>query len=210
MGDLLNLRTRKGRQKDYRMEIKSNTLWPTTFWHTIITEFKIHPTRVNYNEDLFGYINSLKSKSEGRIKSNRGGWQSDLLDEKNDELSPLTTKIFDMVNNIGFNNKFKMSQIWANVNRPGSFNIMHRHAGDTISGTYYVKTPRNCGRLQFRCPTNGIVNDHFWLAKNNGDFFNLIPEDGLLALWPSYVDHWVEPNYSNDERVSISFDLKVI
>ena len=31
--------------------------------------------------------------------------------------------------------------------------------------------------------------------------------EGLLMIWPSYVDHFVEPNQTNNERISISFDI---
>ena len=34
---------------------------------------------------------------------------------------------------------------------------------------------------------------------------NLI--EGLLAVWPIYLDHFVEPSKTDEERISISFDI---
>jgi len=33
--------------------------------------------------------------------------------------------------------------------------------------------------------------------------------DGLLMLWPSFLDHFVEPSQTDKERISISFDVVV-
>jgi hypothetical protein len=31
--------------------------------------------------------------------------------------------------------------------------------------------------------------------------------EGLLMIWPSYLDHFVEPSQTDEERISISFDI---
>ena len=55
-------------KKEPRMTIKQDLLWPTPLYHTVLHDFKIHPTKINFNEDLIGYANGLKEKGKGRIK----------------------------------------------------------------------------------------------------------------------------------------------
>ena len=37
----------------------------------------------------------------------------------------------------------------------------------------------------------------------------ITPEDNLLVLFPSNLYHHVEPNQSNEDRISLSFNVKV-
>jgi hypothetical protein len=32
-------------------------------------------------------------------------------------------------------------------------------------------------------------------------------QDGSLLLWPSFLEHFVEPSRTDEERMSISFDI---
>ena len=41
----------------------------------------------------------------------------------------------------------------------------------------------------------------------NGTYFKIPPKEGTLLLFPSYVPHMVEPNTSDVNRISISFNL---
>ena len=35
------------------------------------------------------------------------------------------------------------------------------------------------------------------------------PKEGALVLFPSYVDHSVNENLSNEERIVISFNIRI-
>ena len=61
-----------------RKIIRQELLWPTPYWHTHIWDFMRSETRVTFNEDFTSWING-EMKKETVVKSNRGGWQSELL-----------------------------------------------------------------------------------------------------------------------------------
>ena len=42
-------------------------------------------------------------------------------------------------------------------------------------------------------------------ANNNG----VKPEPGMLVLFPSYLEHSVNPNLSDHERIVISFNISL-
>ena len=69
-----------------RKIIKQETLWPTPYWYTQIWEFMRSKTRVTFNEDFTNYILNEAESKDSVIKSNRGGWQSELVDPKTPKL----------------------------------------------------------------------------------------------------------------------------
>jgi len=195
-------------KKDDRTVIRQNQLWPTPYWFCEINEFKTHPTRVSFNEDITNYILGLEENTTSVHKSNRGGWQSELLNPEG-EMKPLVQKTGEICTNLGIGIKeLWIPQIWANVNRKHNWNIIHQHGAYSLSGTYYVKVPKNSGRLIFRDPRMGAIGNMFF--RNNiggGEFANIDIAEGMLVLWPAFLDHFVEPNESDEERISISFDI---
>jgi uncharacterized protein (TIGR02466 family) len=95
---------------------------------------------------------------------------------------------------------------WVNINAQGSRNVMHDHKGGEFSAVYYLQG-ENCGPLRLVNPAN-ILGDHV-----NGVFvrdFYFHPKDGDLILFPSWVPHEVEPNFSPRDRVNIAFDIRYI
>jgi len=192
-----------------RKIIKQEMLWPTPYWHTQVWEFMRSKTRVTFNEDFTNYILNEAENKESVIKSNRGGWQSDLVDPTDENYKPLVREIVEFVKYLNLNIKdMRIIQLWTNVNRKNDFNIIHQHGHYTLAGTYYVKVPKNSGRIVFRDPRPGAIGNIFLNDKfDKGEFMSMNIMEGSLAIWPSYLDHFVEPSNSDEERISISFDI---
>ena len=191
-----------------RQVIRQELMWPTPYWYTIIEEFKEHPTKVSFNEDISGWVMGMFEKDQSVKKSNRGGWQSD-LQKPDGELKPLVEKIDELCKNINLKiQETFIPQLWINVNKKGDWNAIHQHGHYQLSGTYYVKTPKDCGRIVFRDPRPGAIGNSFMIIifdKVESKNVNIV--EGLLMLWPSYLDHFVEPSQADKERISISFDV---
>ena len=195
--------------KPSRKIIKQEMLWPTPYWYTHIWEFIRSETRVTFNEDMIGSIQGMMDKDEGVKKSNRGGWQSELYDSKNEMFEPLINEIREFCSNLPLNIKeIIIPQLWVNVNKRGDWNIIHQHGQYDLSGTYYVKVPKDSGRLVFRDPRPAAIGNKFFVNRfDNGEFKNVNVMEGMLGIWPAYLDHFVEPSDTDEERISISFDI---
>ena len=188
------------------MKFEAHLLWSTPLYLTTDTNLD--------NDKLAKYIyNNQKDDPDGRVLSNdQNGWQSNLLDPNSEVLKPLSDTIYKLC--LGLNlgiEKIKIPQMWANINPTHGFNVPHQHGTYQISGTYYVQTPENCGNIVHRDPrpgamSNGFFNDRF----DHGECRKTYVKEGLLAMWPSFVDHYVEPNRNTKERISISFDVNTI
>jgi uncharacterized protein (TIGR02466 family) len=93
---------------------------------------------------------------------------------------------------------------WINVNDPQSRNVMHNHATAHFSAVYYAQA-QNTGELRFINPAMTLSN-----IISTGPFtrdFYINPNDGDFILWPAWVPHEVEPNYSESTRINIAFDI---
>tara|TARA_R100001443_G_scaffold107347_1_gene117152 strand:+ start:14872 stop:15486 length:615 start_codon:yes stop_codon:yes gene_type:complete len=127
-----------------------------------------------------------------------------------------THKIFEPLNQIlkqvsittfGKNvESVKVANMWANILKRGEYHLLHTHNEHTMSGAYYLKVPENSGQLYFRDPR---PNSNSWtqkfLDKGNMRFFDV--KEGDLYFWPSFLDHGTTPHGSDEERITISFDL---
>lgn len=94
--------------------------------------------------------------------------------------------------------------VWANVNAPGSRNTMHSHPTAHLSSVYYLQA-KNTGNLRLLNPSNilGFCNFSSPFIRD----FEFSPSDGDLIIWPSWVPHEVETNFSNLPRVNLVFDI---
>jgi len=190
--------------------IKQEMLWPTPYWYTHIWEFMRSETRVTFNEDMIGSINGMIEKDEGVKKSNRGGWQSKLLPPTG-ELEPLSIEISEFCKSINLGiNEIVIPQMWINVNKKNDWNTIHSHGQYNLSGTYYVKVPSDSGKIVFRDPRPSAISNLFMVNRfDKGEFRKVKPIEGLLILFPSYLDHFVEPSNADEDRISISFDVVI-
>ena len=103
-----------------------------------------------------------------------------------------------------------MTDCWVNIMPRQVVHGPHLHPLSTISGTYYVKTPKGCPGLKFEDPRL----ERFMAAPpriaaarpQNRPWIVLPAEAGNVVLFESWLRHEVSPNPVAAERVSISFN----
>jgi uncharacterized protein (TIGR02466 family) len=185
----------------------------------IFDVFKQFVVKTKLNEDLKKLIKfsfKIEKEQKGRFISNRGGFQSNDLDLKELILDSLIKKI-QLNSNVLFNDFLKikhqlsLGNIWININRHKDFNIPHVHPFSKLSGVFYVKIPNNSGELTF---INDYPIEYFINLPSSTEFngynsseWKFKPEENMLYLFPSWLKHYVHPNLSDQERISISFNL---
>ena len=193
---------------------KPNLIFPTPIWTMQLDNYE------NVNELMFNYIKiQQKSDEIGINKSNVKGWHSKDFDLKENVtqkfigfISPSIEQVMTDMNWEKEKQKIKISNMWAIVNKGGSTNLRHQHGNSTISGAYYVRAPENCGEIVFYDPRPAPVYFH---PKNNkpnplnATVNSVNPVEGVLVLFPSYLDHSVNENKSDKERIVISFNINL-
>ena len=167
------------------------------------------------------YLRNIILEDSGRKISNYGGYQSKDLNI-NEYTQPLLTRVNYCVNEVAKSiglkeNKLKLQKFWLNVNSKKDFNVPHTHNGSIISGVFYVKCPKNCGDLAFRNQNGDILRCYlrhsnliggidYNFTEFTSELWSVIPEENSLILFPSWLEHYVEPNNSEEKRISIAFN----
>ena len=192
-----------------------NLFFSTPVWVSKISEYK------DINEEMYKYINKLNSEDKkGIVRSNINGWHSKEFNLNEPSPQKYIQKILPYIEKVikdmdwdNINQIVKITNMWAIINKGGAANHRHHHGNSDISAAYYVRAPKNCGEIVFYDPRPAPVYSHPKSIKPNtlnAMVNSVTPVEGALVLFPSYLDHSVNPNLSNDERIVISFNIKLM
>jgi uncharacterized protein (TIGR02466 family) len=172
-------------------------------------------------QNLIDWIYEFKEKDSGITKiSNKGGWQSEskqvFLDEGFEQFTDyLIPPITDLLKSYKIDNQIQVVDMWLNVNGPKSYNVSHRHPGSDLGGVIWVKQTPESGRFVFDNldERNEIltININREYLRENNMLPEIVPEykDGTMVIFPSMLSHRVEINETDEDRISISFNLKI-
>ena len=159
------------------------------------------------------YCLDHQNKNEGRILSNIGGYQSNDV-----SIIPLAKEINKYLNVFaeayGVDNELMLGSMWININEYKDYNKSHSHPNSLFSGVYYVKAPEKCGYISFESPGVDIMEHTYsTIDFKEWNMFNIHTRwqevrDNILYVFPGWLKHRVEPNLSNEKRISISFNIK--
>jgi uncharacterized protein (TIGR02466 family) len=79
-----------------------------------------------------------------------------------------------------------------------------------LSGAYYVRTHPGADTINFHDPRHqtGIIRPPVVeLTAENTDLVVVTVRNGTLLLFPAYLQHSVDANTSDEERISLSFNI---
>jgi len=167
--------------------------------------------------------NLRKTDPNGRRLSNQGGWQSmDFRPGTHPELKSLEDVIMaqaeQCVRDFGYNENtcfIVLENLWININQKGDTNSVHIHDNSFVSGAYYVKATPEQGSIIFYKSYNQdfITSSQAQIKRYTALSASAIafkPETGKLVMFPGWLPHGVERNSTDDDRISISFNVKII
>lgn len=198
--------------------IQRRDIFATAVWESSLPDFEKQKETI---------ITALKGRRNqdpiGVYKSNYGGYQS--VDDLTNcaELAPFFQHLMNnivpsVINDCSMSvGTGSITQCWVNFNdRLNALNMPHTH-GDVLSGAFYINLPIGSGNLVLQ---NRNVND-LWKGlrlidlKDEKTIFNpyikthFAPPivEGSIYVWHSYLEHYVVPNATDVERISISFNI---
>jgi uncharacterized protein (TIGR02466 family) len=173
------------------------------------------------NKSIIEYAHKLKKENiKGASVSNIGGWQSQNINLNDEPVKPLFDYITKTINEIhkkvGMSESCHqvISEAWININGKGHANAQHSHAGGFFSGVYYMQCEENQGHINF---INPIMGHQYTMKRFMADSWNefnagkwkVVSKTNSLIIFPSWLEHYVEPNLVDKERVSISFNTLI-
>ena len=172
-----------------------------------------HPT---LNQELERDIVAWSKQDKGIVRTNVQGWHSTTDMHQKPQFKKLVSMLYACQKTIydqeHLDSEPVLGNMWANINPPGGMNRAHQHPNSLWSGVYYIKAPKNCGYLKIDDPRSvacmsrprqkeGKVPERL-LRETHYE-----PIAGRCIMFPSWLMHCVDPNNSNDIRISVSFNF---
>ena len=99
---------------------------------------------------------------------------------------------------------------WATVLAKGASHKAHSHPNNFLSGVYYLRTRPGADTINFHDPraqASVIRPPVVELTAGNTDQVVVRVSSGTLLMFPSYLEHSVDANTSEGERISISVNI---
>ena len=184
------------------------------------------PMAYYYNTDLIddlkSYILSLETKG---IDSNVSVNIKHNLVESNFGLFLDDTKVIkDTANWIGdcirrTVNQIQMEQMgyginfnesWYHITKTNGMHEPHIHPSCSWCGIFYIQSgDKDSGHTVFENPIVSTYIDRGNLYLNNMSTLRIIPEDGKLVLFPSYLSHYQALYKGTEDRIVVAFNASV-
>mgnify|MGYP003123486200 FL=1 len=176
----------------------------------------VYAKDINLNLNLLTKeIVEWSKKDEGLRKTNVNGWHSKTHMHTIPVFKPLVDELYEMQREIYkeelLERKPKLGNMWANINYKGSLNMPHVHANSLFSGAYYIKVPKDSGLLKLNDPRQ---ETHFIKPARKDQVplhlapeIHIQPKENRIIMFPSWLEHCVEMNESEDIRISVSFNF---
>ena len=193
------------------MQIVPNYLFPTVVWSTLFDD------RESFNATLLEQIYRLRDQDPAGVENtNVRGWQSPNNVQNLPEFEPLNLRILQVCQRIAESQHFHpdlvlQHEAWININPPGASNKIHFHANCHFSGIYYISLkPPECGSIFFRDPrvaSRMLTYPTTQPTEFTSDEVRMDPEAGRMYVFPGWLEHGVEENRSDQDRVSIAFNV---
>ena len=190
-------------------------------FYSPLTVFELEDSE-NLNTQLLIETSARQTDSSGIDRSNWHGWHSedDFFKRPEPGHQTLRAHILEAIQactknvspNFDFSRYGIQSEGWINVLGKGGLNTPHDHPAWVWSGCYYVSVPE-CdnelsGNIEFFDTRTNVRTLTVEGAACFASKFTLKPRNGMLLIFPSYLRHWVYPNESEINRVTVAFNAR--
>lgn len=187
--------------------LQSYDLFPTRIWQARLEV--LQPRFVEWTS----WVLALRTASPAPAgRTNRSGWNSQDMDVLERPVwaalrQAVQSACAAALGEMGRSGQPYRLQSWVNLHDRGGFNFLHMHEASLLSGSFYLQVPAGSGALCFRDPRPGVTHGSLKGSVPNGHAdIHLEPSSGLLVLFPSWMEHYVEPHESDQPRICIAFN----
>ena len=172
-------------------------------YKTIVDDYE------EFNINLKDAILKHRELNPESNKSNVKAWHSSYHTHKiNPHFQPLIDLTLGACNFISvgdfvghaYDIKYEVINLWTMMYEDSEWTTRHSHFPSTFSACYYVDVEPDCAPIIFESIQNDGVNDY-------NQPLEIQPENGMLLIWPSMLEHEVPP--TKGKRMAISMNINI-
>ena len=184
-------------------------LFPTFVWKYQLKENVYR----ELNGRLLATLNTIRPVSTAVPAGKM--WQTDQTLHKHPEFAELMEYLASATRGVLDFQKvayesFGITGCWANISARGASHKPHSHPNNFLSGVYYVQADEGANRITFTDPRiqRQVIDPHMTsLDETNAGEVTMEVNEGMVIIFPSWLVHSVGASTSEQERVSISFNV---
>ena len=184
-------------------------MFPTFVWQAELRP-EIHH---RLNRDIVGKLDELRRSAP--VLDPSQAWQSGQTLHRLEEFRELvaganevTATVLEFLR-IGYD-AFEITACWANMSPKGARHRIHCHPNNFLSAVYYVQTQAGADTINFHDPRvqTGVIRPPVTeLTAENTDQVVVKVKTGTLLMFPAWLQHSVDANASEKDRISVSFNI---
>ena len=189
-----------------------------------VVKTELFPTNVYVFDNVLEeeYIDSMKEDILKRTDNNfqENGGQDDSSGDL--QLRPKYKALAEAVkdgtkyvlNNLLYEYEdFAITGMWSTVLTQNSIHRPHTHSNNMWSGVYYVQSDEDANaRIYFYDPRPqaDVISPHMKkMTRENSHVWFWPSMVNRMIIFPSWLQHYVEPNPSETPRISIAFNMQL-
>ena len=99
-------------------------------------------------------------------------------------------------------------EVWLNISKKGGYQEAHTHGDVMFSGVLYLQVNEESGYFQF---VNPLESEAILMGYSDifQELYTIFPKNGMIVLFPGWMRHKALPNRTNQDRISISFNVEI-
>jgi uncharacterized protein (TIGR02466 family) len=175
----------------------------------------LFPTPVFIEQNAYGFNKDLQDAILKQYDKSAVNWQSEPNLHQQHAFNNFHKMVYQKSKEVldelqyGYED-FQVTDMWANVLKPGEEHRPHTHSNNLLSGVYYVDTEKNSPGIIFSDPrpqAQVIKPKILKRLMETSDMCEYTAQKDKLIIFPSWLTHFVPTNKTKKNRVSISFNI---
>jgi uncharacterized protein (TIGR02466 family) len=184
-------------------------LFPTFVWKTQLQEHVYRRINDNMHSALARLTRALPAvPAAGKFQTDQTLHQLAELTQFCDIVLSAANGVLDFMS--AQHTPLIITGCWANISAPGATHKAHTHPNNYLSGVYYLQADEGARHINFDDPRpqTNIMNPQVRETNaQNAAQIHLGVSEGMLVLFPAWLQHSVPENRSARNRISIAFNL---
>ncbi len=184
-------------------------LFPTLVWKMQLSRDTYEPINAKIESKLMELAQATPELStNGKLQTDQTLHHLPEFQDLNNIINGAATGVLDFLKIVY--ESLELTGCWANISPPGDGHRPHTHPNNYLSGVYYVQTQEGANTISFDDPrpqTNIISPATSEITDENAGQIHITTREGLLVMFPSWLQHQVPRNKSQKARISIAFNI---